>query len=453
MPVGFRNTRTFRLACLFSVGIFVLITTISVLIYWQIAMVILHRSDGALYRNAYLVADENSDDAKHDIERMLDAESRIIVAAGLFDPHGGFIAGNIRELSPNLPIDGLTHPVPAFPDCCGHRTNGNGRFLAQTLADGRILLLARNMDTLDMVGQTIRDSALTELIPAILLALGIGTFLGRRTSNWMNDVQTMTARIEHGEIWQRLPVPIGDDSTRWLVESVNRILDGIGDVIDTTRSTNVQLAHDLLSPLAGVRSRLERATAQSTDFEDLRETVIHAISGLDHTVRLASAFLKLGTIERGHIRQHFQPVRLDHVVMEIGELFSVMAEEKSIALAVQANEMAVVPGDQDLLMEAIANLVDNAIKFTPEGGSVALYVRRDREHFVIGVSDTGPGLPVDQHDKVLDRFYRLDSSPDAAIPGHGLGLSLVDAVVRLHGLTLRLKNASPGLVVEILCAV
>lgn len=446
---NFWQTTTFRLACLFSVGTLILISAISAFIYWQTAFGLTKHADAVLLRDIEVLAGEKSENAAHFIDRRLNSKNHIIVIAALFNSQGLAIAGNLDHIPASLPLDGKVHGLPLGENCCDQIDRENGRIVAQALPDGRVMILARNVEDVNTLRQTIEEALLAGVIPAILIALAIGTVLGRETALWMHNIQTMAQRIEKGEIWQRLPVPESKDQTRWLVESMNRILDGIGQAFDTTRNTNEHFAHDLLAPLSGIRARLERATTSFNDLDEMRNSVVQAISGLDQTVKLASAMLKISTIERGHIRSHFQPVSMDHILLEVGELFSVVAEDKNITLSVTAGSPSVILGDQDLLMEAIANLVDNAIKYTPPGGQVELYLTQDEGQTVIGVRDTGPGLPAEQRQPVMERFYRFAGT--AHTPGHGLGLSLVDAVVRLHHMTLNLKDGNPGLIVEIMC--
>ena len=446
-PAKIFRTSTFRLACLFSVGIFVLISAVSGFIYWQTAVAIVQRADDLLRRDGHIVGEDSTDVAARFIDRRLKAPSRVIVAAGLFDSQGQPLAGNLSVIPPWTIPDGRVYPFPTSEPCCLAVSRENGRVFSARLATGEIFVLMRNVQGIDTLRQTVAQAMMAGLLPAVVLALGMGTVMGRRTARWKAQVELLTTRIEHGDIWKRLPVPEGNQSTRWLVESINRILDGIGQVVDTTRNTNAHLAHDLLSPISGVRAKLERATSDTTDIDEMRIAVVQAISGLDQTVRLASGLLKISTIERGHIRNHFQPVALDKVLHDVEELFSVLAEDRSITLQIDAADPAMLMGDRDLLTEAVANLVDNAIKYTPEGGHVRLYLERRNGCPIIGICDTGPGLPPEQRDRVLDRYYRYGDA--AQIPGHGLGLSLVSAVARLHDLTLSLTNADPGLIIEL----
>ena len=448
--LGLNATPAFRMACLFAAGTLVLICILFAFVYWQTALFAQKNADDVLVRDARLIEAERPEEAARSVERRISADFHRVLIASVFDAHGTLIAGNLSVLPRGLALDGRAHRIPLDGLCCDTLSQETGRILARKLRDGRILVIGRNVDTQDALRHAVKEALLAGMTPALILALGIGWLMGKRTSAWLDTVQTSVHGLERGEIWQRLPVPETNDSNQWLVQSFNRILDRVGLVLETAQSKNIHLAHDLLSPLAGVRSRLERASQNASDVDELRNAVGLSITSLDHTVKLASAFLKIGSIERGHLRQAFRPVSLSKLISDLAELFSVMAEDKRITFTVSDTSPSTVQGDHGLLMEAVANLVDNAIKYTPPDGTVHLYVSRRDAHLIIGVRDTGPGLDDAEQDRVLKRFYRHE--PCENTPGYGIGLSLVEAVVRLHGFSLRMENGSPGLIVEIVCS-
>jgi len=182
--------------------------------------------------------------------------------------------------------------------------------------------------------------------------------------------------------------------------------------------------------------------------EELRAVVDQSIASLDQSLAIITALLRIAEIEHSRRLEGFGQIPLAPLLREVGDLYDPIAEDKRVTLRVDAADEATVHGDRDLLFEAVANLVDNAIKFTPEGGRVELaLVRRDDEP-VIRVKDTGPGIPDDERDAVTKRFYRSDKSRGTA--GLGLGLSLVAAIVKLHGFRFSIA-AGPGCLVEIAC--
>jgi signal transduction histidine kinase len=208
------------------------------------------------------------------------------------------------------------------------------------------------------------------------------------------------------------------------------------------------IAHDLRTPLTRVRIRLERGREHAATLEEMRAVADQAIAGLDQSLTTITALLRITEIEHSRQREGFSEVQLAALVREAGDLYDPIAENKSVTLRVEAPDGAVVRGDRDLLFEAVANLVDNAVKFTPEGGRVALALLHQEAETVIRVSDTGPGISETEREAVTQRFYRSDKSRN--IKGLGLGLSMVAAIIKLHGFRFRI-SPGPGCTAEIAC--
>jgi PAS domain S-box-containing protein len=208
------------------------------------------------------------------------------------------------------------------------------------------------------------------------------------------------------------------------------------------------IAHDLRTPLSRVRIRLERGREHASTLEELRAVADQAIAGLDQSLTTITALLRITEIEHRRRREGFGEVQLAPLIREVGDLYDPIAEDKGVALWVEAPDGATVHGDRDLLFEAVTNLVDNAVKFTPEGGRVELALLHQEGETVIRVSDTGPGIPEIEREAVTQRFYRSDKSRNTK--GLGLGLSMVAAIVKLHGFRFTLA-AGPGCMAEIGC--
>ena len=208
------------------------------------------------------------------------------------------------------------------------------------------------------------------------------------------------------------------------------------------------IAHDLRTPLTRVRIRLERGRERAATPEEFRAVADQAIAGLDQSLTTITALLRITEIEHSRRREGFSEVQLAALLREAGDLYDPIAENKGVTLRVEAPDGAVVRGDRDLLFEAVANLVDNALKFTPEGGSVELALLHQEGETVIRVSDTGPGISEAEREAVTQRFYRSDKSRNTK--GLGLGLSMVAAIIKLHSFRFRI-SPGPGCTVEIAC--
>jgi signal transduction histidine kinase len=208
------------------------------------------------------------------------------------------------------------------------------------------------------------------------------------------------------------------------------------------------IAHDLRTPLTRARLALERGRTNATTLEQLQTVGDKAIGNIDQSLAIITALLRLAEIENSRRSAAFSTVSLHEILREVCDVYEPIAENKKVDLRVEAQHQLDVRGDRDLLFEAVANLVDNAIKFTPEGGRVDINLIRENDETIVRVSDTGCGIGEQEREAVLRRFYRSDKIRNT--PGVGLGLSLVAAIVKLHGFRLAV-HAGPGGRMEIIC--
>jgi signal transduction histidine kinase len=233
----------------------------------------------------------------------------------------------------------------------------------------------------------------------------------------------------------------GDEFDR-LSGDINLMLDRISELMDGVRQVSNAIAHDLRTPLARLRGRLEAALRDSDSPERFRATAEAALQELDQVVRIFEALLRIAEIEAGHRRAAFAPVDAAALAADVAELYQPLAEQRGLALEVDLAP-ATCTGDRTLVAQALANLVDNAIKHARPGGHVRVRSATREGSVELVVEDDGPGIPEGERDKVVRRFYRLE--PSRGTPGSGLGLSLVVSVARLHGGRLDLEDAGPGL--------
>jgi PAS domain S-box-containing protein len=234
--------------------------------------------------------------------------------------------------------------------------------------------------------------------------------------------------------------------TRQITAAVRAAL--LEEALQEAKVVGDNIAHDLRTPLTRVRIRLERGREHAATLEEFRAVADQAIAGLDQSLTTITALLRITEIEHSRRREGFGEVQLAPLIREAGDLYDPIAENKGVILTVEAPDGATVRGDRDLLFEAVANLVDNAVKFTPEGGRVELALLIQESEVVIRVSDTGPGIPEIEREAVTQRFYRSDQSRN--IKGLGLGLSMVAAIIKLHSFHFRV-SAGPGCTAEIGC--
>jgi signal transduction histidine kinase len=309
-------------------------------------------------------------------------------------------------------------------------------------------VIGRQIDEITEIARVVLRTLALGLLPAFVLAILIGMVLSQRVYVRVTELNRKIQRVVTSDLRERLPVSGDGDTFDQMSISVNGMLGDIESLVREIAAVGDNIAHDLRTPLTRVRMRLERGRAQASSLAELRTVVDQALGGLDQSLAIITALLRIAEIEHNRRLDGFSQVPLGPLVREIGDLYEPIAEDKGVVLRVNSSDEMTVHGDRDLLFEAVANLVDNAIKFTPEGGRVDLILLHREEGAVIQVRDTGPGISDSERESVTKRFYRSDKS--RGTEGLGLGLSLVAAIVKLHGFQFAI-TAGPGCTVGIVC--
>lgn len=289
---------------------------------------------------------------------------------------------------------------------------------------------------------------------SIVLLLGIaGGFLVRRTLlSRVHDINQAASAIMQGNLSHRLPAHKGEDEFNVLVETENRMLDQIEHLIDGVRNVSNSIAHDLRTPLAELRFRLEELSLTRPAPEQTFAGIDSAIADVDRVISIFNALLRLTEIDAGTRRAGFIEMDAAKVASEVAEFYQPVAELQGVTLSLISSEPLTLAGDPLLLAQAIGNLVDNALKYAQKNGTITIKAsRRQDGSIAIAVMDNGPGIPDEEKPKVIDRFYRSDAS--RGTPGVGLGLSLVAAVAKLHGGSLELSDNHPGLIATLILSV
>jgi signal transduction histidine kinase len=323
------------------------------------------------------------------------------------------------------------------------------RAIAERRADGSTLLIAHDLTQV----QRIRSTIINALIAGGLLCLGAGVAGGlamsMRQMRRVSQIRRVTQRIAQGDLAQRLPIG-GRDELDMLAHLVNHMLEEVERLMNEVKGACDGIAHDLRTPLAHVRTLLARIgeQADASDDESLTRLVAQARAETDALLERFRAMLRISEIGSLKRRGGFAEVGLDELVREVGELYEPLAEDRSTKLSIEAESVDRVHGDRALLFEMLTNLVDNAIKFAP-GGSVRVELKRTPLGPRIDVVDNGSGIPEEEREAVLQRFYRAANARQFA--GSGLGLSIVSAVIRVHDFSMRITDAGPGTRVTIEC--
>jgi signal transduction histidine kinase len=324
---------------------------------------------------------------------------------------------------------------------------GAARALAVALPGGYRLLVGRDLhEREDLREHTLQ--ALTVMIGlSLLLALTSGLVVSRAILRRIETISRTGRSIMAGDLSQRVPLTGRGDEFDQLAINLNAMLDRIQRLMEGMRQVTDNVAHDLRSPLTRLRSRLEVTLLMQRSNNDYRTAIEQTLSDVGSLLGNFNALLSIAQVESGADRGGWQSVDLSALVRDIVELYQPLAEDKGVQFTQQIRQDLRLRGNRSLLTQAIGNLLDNAIKYTPRGGTIQLNARHRHEVIEVVVSDNGLGIPADMREKVLERFVRLGTN--RTTPGNGLGLSLVRAVAWLHNTKLELADAHPGLSVSL----
>lgn len=441
----FIRSNTFRWASAVAAVFALFMIVLFGFIYWTIDGYLIARSDRMIAQQLNFMAALPRERRAAAISDHLGQDSRGVQYAGLFDPAGNRLAGNLRELPRDFTVDGAAQAARVVPVGGGDPLI---RAIGRRLENGDVLVLGRNVDETREISSVVGQALALGLLPALCLCLLAGAWLSVRAQRRVEEVNQRVQRIIAGDLRERLPHRNVNDPFSRLAVIVNSMLDEMETMINALAGVGNDIAHDLRTPLTRARLSLERGRTHATTLEQLQNVTDKAIGGIDQSLAIITALLRLTEIENSRRSAGFGNVALHEILREVCDIYEPIAEDKSIKLGVDIDRKLHVWGDRDLLFEAVANLVDNAIKFTPAGGKVGLDLLRGHRETIVRVSDTGPGIGEQEREAVLRRFYRSDKMRNT--PGAGLGLSLVAAITKLHGFRLIIHPGSGGRI-EIVC--
>ena len=357
---------------------------------------------------------------------------------GLFDAQGRWLAGNLRQLPDPRPHDEsfFETEVNAPQEHTFYRS------ILHRLPNGNIVVVSRNIEELVKFRHELLEASFAALILMIVLGVAGGAVIGIGSLRRLDKVIRAIEGITRGDLSGRLPIRGSGDDVDRLARVANSMLDQIERLMGEVKGVCDSIAHDLRTPLTRLLAALERANRRNLPAADRRDEIEESIAEVKQMLRTFSALLRISEIEDGARRAFFSDVDLKRVVADAIDYYGPAADSKGVRLAFNSDAPGghqTIQGDIDLLFEAVGNLIDNAIKFTPEGGKISVALRPDA---AIVVTDTGCGISPRQRESVKLRFHRGDRGQDTI--GNGLGLPLVGAIARLHGMELQFEGAGPG---------
>jgi signal transduction histidine kinase len=362
----------------------------------------------------------------------------------LTNPLGEPIAGNLDSWPTNVPrLEGMARFKIGVSD--GQNTSYRGALAKGIpLPQGYHLLVGRDIESLLTTQSLIQKAIGWGVGLTLLLGLVGGFLMSRGMLRRIDAINRTTRRIMAGDLSQRISRKGSRDEFDELAGNLNEMLDQIESLLDGMREVTDNIAHDLRTPLSRMRSRLEVALMADPDGAAAHKALEQTLVDADAMIQSFNALLSITRAEAGSERAAFEQVDLSEIGRDLADLYGPLAEEKGLTFTTSCPPGLTLQGNRHLLAQALANLLDNAIKYTPAGGRVTL---AGQPGPVIIVADTGPGIPSAERERVLGRFVRLDK--DRSTPGNGLGLSLVKAVAKLHGARLTLEDNNPGLRVRL----
>ncbi len=411
-------------------------------LYWSMLFVIDGQIGGALHRE---VSDMTAAYEKGGYERLRQT------VAGRASPHedtvriylligpDSTLTGNLKEWPAHAPAPGIAADTEVR-----HAAKA-ARVRTLQFADGSRLLVGRALTERSNFQAIAAESLLSVLAADLLLGTAAGALLALYARRRLGQINAIADEVLEGNLSVRIAVGEGGDEYDHLAQNINAMLDRIQRLVATVRGVSENIAHDLRTPLNRLRGRLEVALMAPRSPEEYEAVLKRAIAESDTIVDTFNGILKIARIKAGALSLPHSPVNLAEVMEELTDLYEAFAEESGVTIEANPSpvEGVYVSGDPHLISQAAANLLDNAIKYSPNGGRVVISAAAGPSGASLTVADNGPGTPEGKRTAILDRFVRLDST--AGKQGFGLGLSFAAAVAEWHGANLELKDNMPGL--------
>ena len=370
------------------------------------------------------------------VRMQISAERLLLLTDAALKP----LAGNLHEWPPEIPAEPGTYTVTMTVD--GKQIDA--RIVHVVLPGGYNLVVGRDQARFAPLEQRFWYGLAAAI--GVLTAVGVfgGILVRHAVLLRMDAISRTVSGIVQGDLARRLPTDTGQDEFNTLSLTINRMLDQIEQLVHGVRNISNAIAHDLRTPLAELRSRLEELSVTRPGPDETFAEIESAVADVDRVIGIFNALLRLAEIDTGARRSGFVDVDPDELAARAVEFYLPAAELKGVALSFRGQAGTIIRGDPVLLAQAIANLIDNALKFTPAEGRISVETRRQEDGAVeLAITDTGPGIPDPEKPHVTERFYRGDAG--RGTPGVGLGLSVVSAVARLHTGRLELTDNHPGL--------
>ncbi|MBB3103152.1 sensor histidine kinase [Azomonas macrocytogenes] len=416
-------------------------------VYWQTAGYLAHQTDKRLERQIESRSQQPPKMRLHELQEHIEQDRKSHSPHTLFDAQGRPIMGAVQKLPS---FNGYDEPH----EFVWHKPNGHRRpirFMVHPLEDGMLLLVGEDIHSIQEFDELLVNALLSGgavlLVVGLLGAVLLGYLAGRRLDALSRSIE----RIIKGDLSNRLPTRGNDDDIDRIATIVNGMLDELERLMSEVKGVCDDIAHDLRTPLTRLLAGLERTQRHALSQEQYARAIEAAIAEAQGLLQTFRALLRITEIEDSARRRNFTQVDLDRIGADASEFFEPLAEARGIALEFSpAPVPSRLAGDAQLLFDATCNLLDNAIKFSPDNGWIQVKIIAEQGRIGLRITDNGPGIPEAEREAVFRRLYRCESSRHTA--GNGLGLSMVAAVARLHDMILEVHDAQPGCRIDLIQA-
>jgi signal transduction histidine kinase len=359
------------------------------------------------------------------------------------DANDTIVAGNIRT---EKPFEGWrVLERSRLPDIAADGTGRDRFFAVWTPVSRGMLLVGRSDREVQQARVILMRSLGWGLLATAILGVGSGVYLARGAQRRIDDIANTLSAVSSGELNRRVPVHVPHHDLDEVGERINAMLTQLERLVQNANQSSTDIAHDLKRPMTRLRQQLESASEIEHASPAIKSVLEEAIAEVDSIVSTFEALLNIGQLEAGDRRARFVDIDLAKVLEDTIDAYRPVIEDSGFKLAWKGAQQPgqTVRGDHELLVQLMANLIENALQHCPAGTTIEVALGSSQRGPVVSVADDGPGIPASEHENVFRRFYRLER--ERSSPGHGLGLSLVRAIADLHGAQVALAENNPGL--------
>lgn len=444
MAPRFLKTESFRLtgifAALFGGAMLILLALVYVIMHqaFRSELLLAANHDLATVRKAYMA--EGIPETKEVVGQLLgktsDSEFLVLESAK------GKLAGNLPRMAPRTGQNILT--LPSFSAEHERRQIiGRGEFIAPDL----FVFAGRDLSIADDTEEGVLNTFVWVLVATLVLALGGGILVSNSFLARMDAITRTCRAIMAGHLTDRIPESGTRDELDRLAATINAMLDRIGGLMENVRQITSDIAHDLRTPLTRLRHHLELARNVSNTVKDYEQAIDRAISDSETILSIFSALLRIGQIEAKTDTAQMEEIDLSNLLVSLNEIYGPVAEDANHTIQAEIEPAVSVFGDRQLLTQMFSNLIDNAVMHTPSGTSITIRLKKQGHSAVVEIADDGPGIPPDEREKVLRRFYRMERA--RSTPGSGLGLTLAASIAAYHDAQVEFSDNGPGLIASV----